>query len=222
MFNTEKITKTIQKKIAIETNHLSPVIDGKPLYNGINIKLYEGKTLAIMGKSGIGKTLLLECLAHNWQHVGKNYLATDFFRVFQDDMQIFPWMTVEKNLKLACQNNIFFEIIRSWKLQDCLNKLPVQISVGQRQRITLARALARKENILLCDEPLSSVDSLSRIEIAMDFKKMLKKLKKTIVWITHDVLEAKSISDKILVINKKNHAWHEPNEKSKIILQSIR
>jgi ABC-type proline/glycine betaine transport system ATPase subunit len=82
--------------------------------------------------------------------------------------------------------------------------MPYQLSVGQKQKITLLRALLRDEKILLCDEPLSGVDNISRIKIAKEFKFLASKIGKTVIWVTHDVLEAKQIADQIMLLNANN------------------
>jgi ABC-type nitrate/sulfonate/bicarbonate transport system ATPase subunit len=130
-------------------------------------------------------------------------------------------MTIEKNLKFACKNTKN-NILQKWNIEHLINFLPHQLSVGQRQRITLARALQRKEKILLCDEPLSAVDSINKIKIAKDFKDTAALNKKTVVWVTHDVLEAKAVGDDIMIINKNSFKIFKNTAKQNEILQAVK
>ena len=190
-------------KIDVSLQGLSPLVNGEPLYKGITVNVPHGGSMAIMGVSGIGKSLLLRSILGEWQHSGSKKVNGKIFMVFQDHDQLFPWMTVEKNLKFALIK-INQEQLQLWGLEHLLKLMPYQLSVGQKQKITLLRALLRNEKILLCDEPLSGVDNISRIKIAKEFKFLASKIGKTVIWVTHDVLEAKQIADQIMLLNANN------------------
>jgi ABC-type nitrate/sulfonate/bicarbonate transport system ATPase subunit len=190
-------------KIGVQLQNLSPLVNGKPLYQGISANIAHGKSIAVMGVSGIGKSLLLKSILGEWQHSGSKKINGNLFMVFQDQDQLFPWMTVEKNLNFALIQ-INRKQLQLWGVDHLLKLMPYQLSVGQKQKITLLRALLRNETILLCDEPLSGVDNISRIKIAKEFKFLASKIGKTVIWVTHDVLEAKQIGDQIMILNPNN------------------
>jgi ABC-type nitrate/sulfonate/bicarbonate transport system ATPase subunit len=209
-------------KINLSIHNFSPLVNGKKLYKGLNFDLKDGEIIAVMGMSGIGKTLLLESISNHWPHSGTKKIYQSMFKVFQHSWQLFPWMSIGKNLELACGKKQVADILSLWNIIDHKNKLPHQLSVGQRQRVTMARALYRDEKILFCDEPLSGVDSITRLQISRDLKKKFKLVKKSILWITHDVLEAKEIADRILIITKKNNIQIDPIKGVDEIIKQIK
>lgn len=179
----------------------SPIVNGHALFPGITVDLVPGEILPIVGRSGCGKTSLFNAIRQQIPHTGITELTPDcVFSVFQENSQLFPWFTVSKNLQLVCDDQ-WQELVKKWALTDLLSKYPNQLSVGQRQRFTLIRAICSAQNILLCDEPLSGVDSITKQYILKDFRIILKETKKYCLWITHDLSEAKTLSDHILIIS---------------------
>lgn len=200
---------------------VSPTLGGQCLYPGIDLAISPGEIIAIMGVSGIGKSMLLSCISDRQAHTGKITNSVGFFSVFQDQSQLFPWMTIKRNLEISLSNNNWKQNIAEWNLEKYLDRYPYQLSVGQKQRWVLFRALGRPEPLLLCDEPLSAVDGITKLSLARDFRKKVKSNKRSVLWITHDVLEAQSISDRILILRKEQHVWIDPTLPSKSILDEI-
>lgn len=185
----------------IGLSNFSPIIDNNNLFPGVDVTVLPGEVLCIMGYSGCGKTSFFRALQNQLLYAGQVELAVDqVFNVFQTDQQLFPWITIEENLELVC-NSPWDKLVQDWKLESLIHKMPMQLSVGQRQRFTLIRALCSGRNILLCDEPLSAVDGITSIDILRDFKKIVLEKNICCLWITHSVTEAQLIADKVLVLN---------------------
>lgn len=154
-----------------------------------------------MGHSGCGKTSLFRALRKQIPFTGETViLPENIFSVFQDHDQLFPWFTVEKNLDMVCERD-WRDLADRWKISDLIHHKPTQLSVGQKQRFTLLRGICSKRKILLCDEPLSAVDGITAMTIIKDFADIVHEKEKICLWITHDITEARSLSDQILVIN---------------------
>jgi len=177
---------------------VAPLRNNVELFRPITLHLRPGEVNTLMGASGIGKTSLLECISGGCEYTGKIIDNSNIFRVFQDTEQLFPWMTVRENLKLVTDIN-WNKIAKKLKLEKHLDKMPNECSVGQKQRFTLMRALYSDRSILLCDEPMSGVDSATGKEIVREFKKLVKSTNKKVLWVTHNQTEAKQLGKVIKV-----------------------
>lgn len=174
----------------LHVNNMTVTIDGRDLFSPITFAVEPNTITVIMGSSGIGKSSLLNKISNS-----------DTFTVFQDSHQLFPWYTVRKNLELVCDSN-YCTTVNEWNLSQLLDKKPNSISGGQRQRFTLIRALYSGKKILLCDEPLSGLDSVTRYQVLIDFKNKVKQLGFCVLWVTHDLHEATLIGDNILLLTE--------------------
>ena len=183
----------------------------------------EGETLCILGPSGIGKTTILRTIAgleeiekgsiklngklisSKDKHVEPEYRNVSL--AFQDN-SLFPHYTVEKNILLGTERNktkkkkklTFKEIVDLLDISKILEKYPHEISAGEAQRASLARALLTQPALLLLDEPLSNVDQSFKEEIQVRLKKILSKLKITTIIVTHDSYEAFYLGHKCAII----------------------
>jgi NitT/TauT family transport system ATP-binding protein len=182
-------------------NRYAPVIQGLALYQGITTELSPGSVMAVMGPSGCGKTSLFRAIKKEIPSVGSVTVDnSELFTVFQNNDQLFDWYTVEKNLDLVCTAD-WQHLTDRWNLTDLKHRYPHQLSVGQRQRITLIRAICSGRSLLLCDEPLSAVDGITAIQIAKDFQEIVHEKQLTALWITHNALEASYVADQVLMIS---------------------
>jgi len=177
----------------MKLKQVAPLRNSRGLFKPINLSISPGEIGVIMGPSGVGKSSLLDSIAEDLPYSGSITTKGKFFRVFQETDQLFPWMTVHNNLKLADKNIDWVKLTKRWKLDVCLDKLPDCCSVGQRQRLTLLRALHSDKDNILCDEPLSGVDKDTAVTIIDFFKKEVKRTQKQVVWVTHDLNEAKML-----------------------------
>ena len=182
--------------------------------DNISFNLYEKEFLCIVGSSGCGKSTLLNILANLDEksdgQIKKNKNLKIGYMLQED--ALFPWLTILENAtlgleikKIKTKENIEYvkELLTKYGLKDFINKYPSQLSGGMRQRVALIRTLAIKPDILLLDEPFSALDYVSRLMVSEDVKKIIKAEKKTVIMITHDLAEAISIADRIIVLSKR-------------------
>lgn len=182
--------------------------------DNISFNLYEKEFLCIVGSSGCGKSTLLNILANLDEksdgQIKKNKNLKIGYTLQED--ALFPWLTILENAtlgleikKIKTKENIEYvkELLTKYGLKDFINKYPSQLSGGMRQRVALIRTLAIKPDILLLDEPFSALDYVSRLMVSEDVKKIIKAEKKTVIMITHDLAEAISLADRIIVLSKR-------------------
>ncbi len=186
----------------------------------LSLNVEKGSFTTLLGPSGCGKTTLLRLISGflepeegqiNLFGINQTGIAPDKRKigmVFQD-YALFPHMTVKQNiqfgLKIKKDRNCgekTLEIARILDLENLLNRYPAELSGGQQQRVALARALVLKPQILLMDEPLSSLDTKLRERVRDELKAIQQTLKITTVYVTHDQEEALSLSDKIAIMNQ--------------------
>ncbi|MBR3161983.1 MAG: ATP-binding cassette domain-containing protein [Bacilli bacterium] len=183
--------------------------------NNINLKIKDQSITAIVGPSGCGKTTLLNIIGNLDTKTKGELLFTDnknkIGYMFQNDT-LFPWLTILDNCliglkvrKELTKENIQYvkKLLNNYGLQDFINSYPNNLSGGMRQRVALIRTLAIKPDILLLDEPFSSLDYQSKLTVTDDVYKIIKKEKKTTIIITHDIGEAISIADTIIVLSNR-------------------
>jgi NitT/TauT family transport system ATP-binding protein len=199
----------------------------------------EGEFLSIIGPSGCGKTSVLSLIAGLLKATSGRILIDgekkeakniNLGYMLQKD-HLFPWRTIEKNLflpleiqKIKNKDNIDYALtlLKKYGLDDFKNKYPSQLSGGMRQRVALIRTLVSKPSLLLLDEPFSALDSQTRLLVCDDVYKIIKAEKKTAVLVTHDISEAISMSDVIIVLTDrpaKVKAIYRPNIKGELPLQ---
>ena len=208
--------------LAVSIKNLSHKINNKSILNNVNFELKKDSIACILGPSGSGKTTLLKLIAGldnvqnghiliNDQEVSsaKKHLPTEKRRIgflFQD-YALFPHLTVKENLKypINFKNSIYKidDIIDVVKLPDALDKYPHELSGGEQQRVALARSIISKPDILLLDEPFSSLDLNLREEVRDDTLHLLQKSNISVLIVTHDPFEAMFISNKIYIMNKE-------------------
>ena len=179
----------------------------------------DGEFLSIIGPSGCGKTTVLSLIAGllrassgkiliDGKSVGSN-IALGY--MLQKD-QLFPWRTIEKNIYLPLEikgintkenKEYALYLLEKYKLIDFRKSYPDQLSGGMRQRVALIRTLVFKPRILLLDEPFSALDAQTRLSVCDDVYKIIKAEEKTAILVTHDISEAISMSDKIIVLTNR-------------------
>ena len=172
----------------------------------------EGEFVAIIGPSGCGKTTLLSLAAGLLKpSEGKITSRGSFGYMLQKD-ELFPWRTIEKNIflplevrhqKSSEQQNRVRELAQKYGLGDFLSSYPAQLSGGMRQRAALIRTLATDPDILLLDEPFSALDYQTRLAVSGDIAQIIRREHKTALLVTHDISEAISLSDRIVVLTHR-------------------
>ncbi|WP_338450598.1 ABC transporter ATP-binding protein [Niallia oryzisoli] len=190
------------------------------ILNHVNLSLNKGTSYALIGKSGVGKSTLLNLIAGfiqpsqgsliiGGQTVKKSKGQTAFLL---QDLGLFPWQTVteaimmplelknEKNPTAAKEQVL--SLLREMELEGLKDKYPHELSGGQRQRVAIARALIGKPELLLMDEPTSSLDAMTKEHIQQLILAQQQKLKTTFLFVSHDIEEAVFLGEVILILNK--------------------
>lgn len=172
----------------------------------VDLEIKKGEIFGILGVSGSGKTTILNVI-QNLVKIDSGHIKKDSDKIsmiFQES-NLLNNLTVYENIKLALK----IKKINEYSIDDVLNfvsmidkknSYPSMLSGGQKQKISIARAISIKPDILLCDEPTASLDNVSKIEIVELFKKINQKYSTTIVIVTHEIEVAKSLCDRIAVI----------------------
>ncbi|MDR1278757.1 MAG: ABC transporter ATP-binding protein [Treponema sp.] len=207
-------------KLAVED--LTHSFNQQEILHGISFTVQDGEFLSILGPSGCGKTTILRILIGLLEPVsgrvikdGKDITgvkpsARNMGIVFQN-YALFQNMTVLGNVEYALQFNpelkprarsIAEYVIEQVGLTEHITKKPHKLSGGQQQRVAIARTLALKPDIILFDEPMSALDAATRLLLRDEIKKIQKKFRSTIIYITHDQEEAFAMSDRIMVMNQ--------------------
>jgi NitT/TauT family transport system ATP-binding protein len=180
--------------------------------DNISFGVNKGEIVAILGPSGSGKTTILNVIAKLITPSSGNVnLVGDFGYMFQRD-HLLEWRTVWQNLLLGLeikhqktpeQCEKVERMLKKYGLYDFRNRYPNELSGGMRQRIALIRTLAIGPEILLLDEPFSSLDYQTRLMVSDDVYKMIKDENLSAILVTHDISEAISMADKIIVLSTR-------------------
>jgi multiple sugar transport system ATP-binding protein len=189
---------------------------------GIDIEAQDGEFLILVGPSGCGKSTLLNMIA-GLDTITSGEIAIgnrvvndlspkdrDIAMVFQS-YALYPNMSVRDNISFGLkirrvprerQEEIVARVAKTLQIEHLLARMPAQLSGGQRQRVAMGRALARDPALFLFDEPLSNLDAKLRVEMRTEIKLLHERLKATIVYVTHDQIEAMTLGDRIAVMKE--------------------
>ncbi len=189
-----------------------------------NLQVEKGKLLVLLGPSGCGKSTLLRMIA-GLETIDEGKILLDnkllnnllpskrqIAMVFQS-YALYPHMNVFQNISFGLTaekiekkkiREKVIEVAKILKIEDLLDRKPKELSGGQRQRVAIGRAITRSPKLFLFDEPLSNLDAALRSEMRVEISKLHKRLKSNIVFVTHDQIEAMTLADKIVIMNKGN------------------
>ncbi len=183
----------------------------------ISFSVKENEFVSLIGPSGCGKSTVLSIIAGlEAPSGGKVYIDSDDGKkhigyMLQQD-HLFPWLTVRENALLGLdirhektEENIcrVDKLLEQYELKSFADAYPAHLSGGMRQRAALIRTLAVDPSVLLLDEPFSALDSQTRLAVSADIHSIIKKQKKTAILVTHDISEAISMSDRIIVLSSR-------------------
>ncbi len=194
--------------------------NGNEVLKGIDLEIEDGQFLILVGGSGCGKSTLLNMIA-GLESVSEGEIMIgdrvvnnvapkerDIAMVFQS-YALYPTMTVRENISFglgirkipkAEQKEIVERVANILQITHLLDRKPALLSGGQRQRVAMGRAIARDPSLFLFDEPLSNLDAKLRVEMRAEIKRMHQRLGSTIVYVTHDQIEAMTLGDRIAVM----------------------
>ena len=223
------------RRLKINIENLSKSFDGKNVLKKLNLKVYESESLAIIGESGSGKSVLTKCIdglldydsgsvsyeqTQNIKELNskkKNIYMSKFGILFQN-AALFDSLTIEENLRFAKNDCDISKILVDVSLpESILPEFPSNLSIGVQKRVGLARAILKEPEILILDEPTTGLDPIIGRQIILLIKKMVKKKKITTITVTHDMESVYEFSDYTAFIKNGNISWYG---KSKDILKS--
>lgn len=183
----------------------------QPLFKNLSLQIQPEKLTVFLGPSGCGKSTLLRIFA-GLQKVATQlalYQGKRASFVFQE-ASLLPWLTSEKNIMLPLKLSsekidlpYFEKIIRILKIQDCLEVHPTDLSGGQKMRVSIARALVTRPQVLFMDEPFSALDEPTRLKLQDELLEIQSQLKMTILFVTHSFYEAVYLGDRILILSNE-------------------
>jgi len=205
---------------------------------GIDLDIADHEFIVLVGPSGCGKSTTLRMIA-GLEDISDGDIMIggdvvndvppkdrDIAMVFQN-YALYPHMTVAENMSFGLRlkhypkaeiNARVTEAARLLDITDLINRKPKQLSGGQRQRVAMGRAIVRNPKVFLFDEPLSNLDAKLRVQMRIEIKKVHQKVRTTTVYVTHDQVEAMTLADRVVVMNKgrieqigtPNELYHKP------------
>ena len=182
--------------------------------NNISFNVNKEEFVGIIGPSGCGKSSILNIISNlDTKYKGKISVNKNIKIAYmlQEDA-LFPWLTILENVLLGLKikkqltkenKDYTIMLLKKYGLYEFRNKYPKELSGGMKQRVALIRTLAVKPDILLLDEPFSALDYQTRLKVSDDVYKIIKEEHKTALIVTHDISEAISMCDRIIVLSKR-------------------
>ncbi|MBC7439856.1 MAG: ATP-binding cassette domain-containing protein [Flavobacterium sp.] len=225
------------KKVIIEIDDLKIKFGNLEVLKGINLQLFEGENLVVLGKSGSGKSVLIKCIvgllnanSGNINVLGENTkdlnskslseLRKKIGFLFQsaalyDSMTVrqnleFPLKRIRKDLSDADINAKIIEVLENVGLPEAIDKMPSELSGGMKKRIGLARTIIVDPSIMLYDEPTTGLDPVTSYEISLLINDIQKKYKTTSIIITHDIECARTVANRVIML-KDGEVYKEGN-----------
>ena len=193
-----------------------------PVVHGVDLAVADREFVVLVGPSGCGKSTILRMIAGLEEASGgeividgavvneKDPKDRDIAMVFQD-YALYPHMTVAENMAFSLRyrgvakaeiTRRVDEAARVLEIEMLLARMPRQLSGGQRQRVAMGRAIVRNPKVFLFDEPLSNLDAKLRVQMRTEIKKLRQRVATTTIYVTHDQVEAMTLADRIVVLDK--------------------
>jgi len=217
----------MMENTAIEFHHVCKKFEGASYYavDDVDLNIQEGEFITILGSSGSGKTTLLKMVNRLYEPnsgnivlFGENIREVDVVKVRRrigyviQQVCLLPHMTIAENIgivpgllkwdkdRISARVRELLELV-GLDPDEYQNRYPAQLSGGQQQRIGLARALAIDPKIMLLDEPFGAIDAINRLNLQDELKRLHSGLKKTFLFVTHDINEALKLGTQVIVMN---------------------
>ena len=206
----------------VQLNSVKKTYDKTEVVHGVDLDIKSGEFVVFVGPSGCGKSTLLRMIAGLEEitegeisiggEVVNNVIAAErgVAMVFQS-YALYPHMTVFENMSFALKQakapkdeiqQRVTEAAKILQIENLFERLPKQLSGGQRQRVAIGRAIVRDPKVFLFDEPLSNLDAALRVQTRIEIAKLHSQLTATMIYVTHDQVEAMTLADRIVVLNQ--------------------
>ncbi len=206
----------------VRFHNVSKAFGDVSVLDGIDLEVAAGEFLVLVGPSGCGKSTLLRCVAGLESPTGGSLSIgdrdvtdvepreRDVAMVFQS-YALYPHMTVAENMGFALRiqkrpqpeiDHAVADAAAMLGLEELLHRMPRELSGGQRQRVAMGRAVVRRPKVFLFDEPLSNLDAALRGQLRVELKRLHRDLGATMIYVTHDQVEAMTLADRIAVLNQ--------------------
>jgi ABC-type sugar transport system ATPase subunit len=207
---------------SVELTNIHKSFGGHEVIRDLTLSVPDGSFCALLGPSGCGKSTLLrmiaglEAVTSGTVKIGERDVtfaepkSRGVAMVFQS-YALYPHLTVAQNITFSlslagapkqAQREAAERVGKLLQLDQLLDRRPAELSGGQRQRVAIGRALVRDPDVFLFDEPLSNLDALLRVQMRIELAKLHSDLKSTMIYVTHDQVEAMTLADKIVVLDK--------------------
>lgn len=207
---------------SITLDNVKKAFDEEVVIPNLNLKIEDGSFTVLVGPSGCGKSTILRMIAGlETPSSGQIFIDDEdvvnlspgkrgIAMVFQN-YALYPTMTVKQNIEFGLSNQKIVRAERERRIKEVceivglepyLKRKPGQLSGGQRQRVAVARAMVKQPKVFLMDEPLSNLDAKLRAAMRVELIQLHKRLRATFIYVTHDQVEAMSMGDNIVLINK--------------------
>lgn len=198
-------------ELAVSVEGLTHAYGSLQVLDNIQFAIKPHEFLAIVGPSGCGKTTILSLLSGYEKPTSGRIQRRGEVRMIYQQGGLLPWLTVAENILLGLRRlknpqtrlQKLGELLELIDMQSFADSYPHQLSGGMKQRVELARALADESDILLMDEPFSSLDYLTRLNLRQELGRLLQLQPRTVVLVTHDIEEAAHLADRVLVLSMR-------------------
>src|ERR1700735_2811180 len=214
--------------VTVAIKNVSIAFGGRTVLENFDVEISAGEFVAIVGRSGCGKSTLLRSVvgletpqagtitlgkvAETGSNSGSTLNGKPDVRVMFQDSRLLPWRRILPNVMLGLESSLIpraQKVLAQVGLAERSNDWPATLSGGQRQRVALARALVHDPNLLLLDGPLGSLEALTRIEMQQLIEDLWRSRGFTAMLVTHDVAEAISLADRVILIEAGRVALDE-------------
>jgi multiple sugar transport system ATP-binding protein len=206
---------------AIRMRRVRKSFGGAEIIRGVDLDIADGELCVLVGPSGCGKSTLLRLIA-GLESLSDGELHIDgrdvrdvvpaqrgVTMVFQS-YALYPHMTAYQNMAFGLQlarhkraeiRERVQRVAQALRIEQLLERKPAELSGGQRQRVAIGRAMVREPKVFLFDEPLSNLDADLRVQMRIELARLHQRLRATMVYVTHDQVEAMTLADRIVVLN---------------------
>lgn len=202
---------SVSRLARIELSRVNLSFGSVDVLRDVSLSIRRGEFVAVVGPSGCGKSTLLNVMSREIAPLSGSVSSDGNIRMVYQQDGLFPWQTVAENIRLGLRSisderersRQFGELLQLIGLDGFENHYPHQLSGGMRQRVELARAMAGDSDVLLMDEPFSSLDYLTRLRMRAEVARLLEERPRTVVLVTHDIEEAAQLADRVIVLTDR-------------------